>query len=91
MENRIKVYVSVMTETDREGRIHPLRLTWEDGTVYEIDKISDVRQAAAERAGGQGDRYTVSINGRRSFLFFERVPPLYGPIIGRWFVERRAG
>ena len=41
------------------------------------------------RAGGQGDRYTVMINGQRSYLFFERSAGLTGPNIGRWFVERK--
>jgi len=42
------------------------------------------------KAGGQGDRYTVWINGKQSYLFFERSTELTGNIIGRWFVERKA-
>ncbi len=42
------------------------------------------------RAGGQGDRYTVRIGGRQSFLFFERSASQTGSRIGRWFVERRS-
>jgi hypothetical protein len=41
------------------------------------------------KAGGQGDRYTVMINGHQSYLFFERNASLTGNNIGRWFVERR--
>ena len=67
----------------------PHEITWEDGTRYEIDKVTDIRQAAAMRAGGQGDRYTITINGKQSYLFFERSPNLTGNNIGRWFVERR--
>lgn len=37
---------------------------------YPIDRIKDVCQAAAERAGGQGDRYTILVNGRETYLFF---------------------
>ena len=52
-------------------------------------KILDVRPAAALKAGGQGDRYTVQINGHQSYLFFERSPNISGINLGRWFVERK--
>lgn len=54
-----------------------------------IDRILDIRQAAAMKAGGQGDRYTVRIRGKQSYLFFERSTNLTGNNIGRWFVERK--
>ena len=47
-----------------------------------------MRPAAAQKAGGQGDRYTVRIGGRESYLFFERGTAK-DPFVGRWFVERR--
>lgn len=55
----IKVYVPVTAYFDADGRLIPTSLTWEDGTVYVIDRVIDIRQAAALKAGGQGDRYTV--------------------------------
>lgn len=67
----------------------PLEIKWVDGEVYEIDKVTDIRQAAAMKAGGQGDRYTVWIRGKQSYLFFERSGALSGSTIGRWFVESR--
>jgi len=83
-----KVYVKVDAAFDELGRMIPRSLVWEDGTLYTIDKVSDVRQAAAMKAGGQGDRYTITVNGKQSFLFFERSTNLSGCVIGRWFVER---
>lgn len=85
-----KVYVSVLVSHNEDGRMIPQEITWEDGTRYTIDKVTEIRQAAARKAGGQGDRYTVRINGRQSYLFFERSTNLTGNVIGRWFVERRA-
>jgi hypothetical protein len=41
------------------------------------------------KAGGQGDRYTVQVNGKQSYLFFERSTNITGNVIGRWFVERK--
>ena len=55
---------------------------------YVIDRVTDIRPAAAAKAGGQGDRYTIRIGTRISYLFFERSPNLSGKVIGRWFVER---
>ena len=87
--NALKVYVPVEVQFRSDGVMLPRRITWEDGTNYEIDRVTDIRQAAAMRAGGQGDRYTVLINGKQSFLFFERSPNQTGNNIGRWFVERK--
>ena len=85
----LKVYVPVEVQFRSDGVMLPRMITWEDGTKYEIDRVTDIRQAAAMRAGGQGDRYTVLINGKQSYLFFERSPDQTGNNIGRWFVERK--
>lgn len=88
--NDIKVYVEVMTRTRTDGIMLPLSILWENGKEYFIDRVTDIRQAAAMKAGGQGDRYTVMINGQMSYLFFEWSTNLTGNTIGRWFVERKA-
>ena len=89
--NNVKVYVQVKVDFREDGIMLPRKITWEDGREYEIDRVSDIRQAAAMKAGGQGDRYTIYVQGKQSFLFFERSPNLTGNNIGRWFVERRRG
>ena len=85
----IKVYVAVKANFSADGTLIPVELTWEDGHRYTIDRVIDIRQAAAMKAGGQGDRYTIIVNGKRSYLFFERSSNLTGNNLGRWFVERR--
>ena len=87
--NSIKVYVQVKVDFREDGVMLPRGIIWEDGREYEIDRVTDIRQAAAMRAGGQGDRYTVRIGGKQSYLFFERSPNQTGNCIGRWFVERK--
>ena len=84
-----KVYVAVRAEFDEHGVMYPREITWEDGEKYEIDRVIDIRQAPALKAGGQGDRYTVMVKGQQSYLFFERSTNLTGNVIGRWFVERK--
>ena len=76
-----KTYVSVTVHFTAQGRMIPSSIEWEDGRVYEIDKILDVRPAASLKAGGAGMRYTVRIGRTVTYLFLEE---------GRWFVERRA-
>lgn len=75
-----KVFVEVTAKFDTEGIITPLSLLWEDGTVYEIDRVLDVRRAASLKAGGIGIRYTVKIDGKQSYLYYEEP---------KWFVEAK--
>lgn len=75
-----KVYVKVLAEFDREGNITPQSIEWEDGHVYHVDRVLDVRPAASLKAGGTGIRYTVRIGRSQTMLFFEDPA---------WFVERK--
>ena len=78
--NQNKVYVRVQAEFDEEGNITPLSVKWENGRVYEIDRVLDVRRSASRKAGGTGMRYTVRIGRKQTLLFYEDPA---------WFVERR--
>lgn len=76
-----KVYVEVVAKFDPEGNLQPQSIRWEDGTVYEIDKVLHVCRAASLKAGGACIRYTVRICNKETYLFLED---------NRWFVERRS-
>ncbi|HWQ88385.1 MAG TPA: hypothetical protein VN374_00250 [Desulfitobacteriaceae bacterium] len=84
-----KVYVEVVAVFACDGKLLPRSLTWEDGRQYLIDRVVSISPAAAMKAGGQGDRYTVRVQGKDKYLFFERNASSGGNNIGRWFVERR--
>jgi hypothetical protein len=89
MSNEDKVYVPVEVSFSKDGEAKPLSITWENGHVYEIDRILDVRQAAARKVGGGGIRYTVKINFKTTYLYFEQSSSTaIGAPIGRWFVEK---
>ena len=75
-----RAYVKVIARHDEQGKVRPLEVEWEDGRRFEVDKLLDVRRAAALKAGGQGVRYTVRILGRETYLFEDE---------GRWFVEAK--
>ena len=89
MDKSAKVYLPVRVDFTDDGRMLPRYLRWEDGTVYAIDRVKDVRPAHAERAGGFGDRYTVIVNGCERYLFFEHNCDPVNKDVGRWFVERK--
>ena len=91
--NKAKVTVQVAVDFRANGVMVPREILWidENGEEirYPIDRIKGVCQASAERAGGLGDRYTILVNGRETYLFFERSANRSGRVIGTWFVERR--
>jgi len=74
-----KTFVTVTAEHDNNGKTKPLSLTWTDGRKYEIDKVTDVRQAPSHLGGGLGLRYTCRIRGKEILLFCDE---------GMWFVEQ---
>ena len=84
-----RVYISVIVAFDELGRMMPQALFWEDGRKYDVERLIDVRPSYAARAGGQGDRYTVRIDGKDRYLFFEHNPEFGKQVPGRWFVERK--
>lgn len=73
-----RVYVRVLVEVSPEGGVRPMEIEWEDGRKYAVDRVLDVRRAAATKAGGQGMRYTVRVCSHETYLFEDE---------GRWFVE----
>lgn len=82
-----KVYVEVVASFREDGLLLPKEIIWEDGRHFEIDRVSDICPAASMKVGGQGDRYTIWLNGQQRYLFFERNAAIRGNNIGRWFVE----
>lgn len=74
----MKQYVSVTAKFDPDGNIIPLRINWDDGRSFEIERVTDVRFAASLKAGGAGIRYTCRIKSREKYLFLEE---------NRWFIE----
>ena len=75
-----KVFVDVVLLQDKDGKSRPLKIKWEDGTIYSIERLICRSRAASVRVGGGKMRYTVQICGKETFLFEED---------GRWFVEAR--
>ena len=69
--NTNKVYVDVTAVFSKEGQLKPVSVKWQDGHIYEIQRITDIRRAASLKAGGVGMRYTCIIDGKETHLFYE--------------------
>lgn len=77
-----KVYVAVTLKVDREGKAIPLRFEWEDGRVFEIDRVRSEGMAPARHVGAiLTKRYDITVAGRERELFVETRS-------NRWFVEK---
>ncbi|MBQ4129249.1 MAG: hypothetical protein IJD68_05720 [Ruminococcus sp.] len=74
----MKQYVSVTAKFDSDGNILPLTINWNDGRVFDIDRITDIRYAASLKAGGAGIRYTCRIKQNEKYLYLEE---------NRWFIN----
>ena len=77
---REKHYVEVVSKTDRDGHVTPMEVIWDDGVHFSVDRVLGSRQACSLKTGGTGIRYTVVVEGRSTYLFYE------GP---RWVVEAK--
>lgn len=74
-----KVFVSVECKYSAEAvPVIPLSFTWEDGTLYKIEKVFDFQKAASLLVGGQGFRYRCRVMNKTVNLFLEE---------NKWFME----
>ena len=56
---------------------------------YKTDRVKAIKPAYAQKTGGCGDRYTIVVGGRETYLFFEHGEDVMVNV-GRWFVEKRS-
>ena len=74
------MYVDVNAIFTKDGRLLPRSIIWDDGRVYEVQRIKHITRAASLKAGGVGMRYTCVIDGKEGHLFLEE---------NKWFVEKK--
>ena len=74
----MKQYISVTAKFDSDGNILPIKINWDDGRSFDIDRITDIRYAASLKAGGAGIRYTCRIKQTEKYLYLED---------NRWFIN----
>lgn len=79
--NPYKAYVEVVADFSKDGRLMPVRIIWEDGRKFEIDRVISAQRCASLKAGGAGIRYVCRVMGQRVELYYEEN--------GLWFVYRK--
>ena len=75
-----KKYVEMIVKYLEDGTIMPLAIHWNEGELYEIDRVIDIRPCASLKAGGAGIRYTCMIQGHQKYIWLEE---------NKWFVEAK--
>lgn len=74
-----KIDLTVNVRHEVGGRAVPTSIVWNDGRVFDIDKVLDIRKAASLKEGGIGMRYTCQICGKKVLLFNDN---------DTWFIEK---
>lgn len=74
-----KIELNIMVQHLPDGKALPRTILWEDGRKFSIDRILDMRRAAALKCGGVGMRYICRICGKEIAIFEED---------GIWFIEK---
>lgn len=87
MEN-CKIYVSVEALFGLDGTVIPKRIFWENGQIFEIDKILEVRNACSLHSEGAGVRYKIKIGQNIRYLFCEGQNAMKHHAFCRWFVSQ---
>ncbi len=80
-KSRCKRYVEVLAHFSFEGEIRPFKFRDEEGGVYRIERILDVRPAASLKAGGAGIRYICRVGPNVIHLYHDG---------DSWFIEVEA-
>lgn len=70
--------ITVIAKMQPDKTIIPLSLIWENGQIYEIDKVVSIDKKASVNGGGMGLRYTCKINGHTKYIWLDDKI---------WFVE----
>ena len=70
---KFKIYVDVIAEFTKDGKLRPLWLIWEDGRKYEIDRIKSCQRAASRKAGALGFDIPLWCRGRSAISTMRKI------------------
>ena len=74
-----KIELNIIVQHLPDGKAIPKTIIWEDGRRFSIDRILDIRKAAALKCGVVGIRYICRICCKEVPIFEED---------GVWFIEQ---
>jgi len=81
----MKQYIRVDVEFTPDGLMVPRSFRWTDGEQYKIDRVTAFKPSGESKVLAN-DRFTISVHGRESYLYFERLNTMMGNRIGRWYI-----
>ena len=70
--------ITVIAKMNSNANVTPLKIIWEDGKTFDIDKVLDIRKAASTRGGGKGLRYLIRIKNHERYIWLDEY---------YWFIE----
>ena len=74
--------ISVICKLDKNGKVTPLNIIWENPdeteSIFEIDKVIAIDKKASLKGGGMGLRYTLKIKGQVKYIWLDGY---------FWFIE----
>lgn len=73
-----KNFIKIIATFTEDGVVLPQTIVWEDGRMFSVDKILDIRKKASIKVGGIGLRYTCLVHGKQIYLYKED---------DKWFLE----
>jgi hypothetical protein len=76
----VKKFVPVIAKFEEDGKITPLKILWENGRVFDVDYIYDIRPSSSLKIGGQGTRYLCRIKNKDVYVYYEKQ---------KWFVRSK--
>lgn len=82
MKKYEKVYIAVNLHVDTDGFTRIKSIEWQDGRIYNVDKMLFERMAPPEHIGAiLTRRYDLIIEGKEKIIYLETES-------NRWFVEK---
>ena len=73
--------VNVIAEFTKNGNLVPMAVRWNDGRVFDIEKVTYSNKCIGLMTGRESRRYKVVIGGEERYLFYEAN--------GQWFIENK--
>lgn len=74
----VKKFVPELAKFEKDGKIIPMKIVWEDGRESDIDFIFDIRPRSSLKLGGQGIQYLCRIKNKDVYVYYVK---------SKWFVE----
>ncbi|MCL2322739.1 MAG: hypothetical protein FWC47_11635 [Oscillospiraceae bacterium] len=74
-----KVFLKIVAEFNTSGEIKPLKIIWEDGRNFEIDRVMYINNCVNIEDGGVGISYVCRVRNKIVKIFLED---------NKWFLNR---